>query len=199
MSSSYHLPSLFLCVVQKVFKEVVDEKTGRAERCESGEKEIKIVARAYTPITNDNQKGSVDMVVKVYSAPGREGKMSSHMGTLKIGDTLDLKGPIGHVHYKRNLFEMHGKQRIPVKHVGMICGGTGITPMYQVISTALADPEDKTVFHLIYANQVSKTSRTYTHARVLLCMITCACIHTCMCTRTLWEAGSFRHHATGRT
>eukprot|EP00622_Pseudochattonella_farcimen_P003330 FR738481.1.p1 GENE.FR738481.1~~FR738481.1.p1 ORF type:complete len:157 (+),score=9.43 FR738481.1:54-473(+) len=36
----------------------------------------------------------------------------------------------------------------------MICGGTGITPMYQVISTALADPEDKTVFHLIYANQV---------------------------------------------
>jgi len=138
----------------EIFKEVVNEKNGEIVRCASGEKEIKMVARPYTPITNDNQKGSVDMVVKVYSEPGKEGKMSSHMGKLKVGDTLDLKGPIGHVHYTRNQVELHGKEIIGVKHVGMICGGTGITPMYQVISTALADPEDKTVFHLIYANQV---------------------------------------------
>ena len=139
----------------EVFKEITNEETGKPERCPSGEKETKLIARAYTPISNDNQKGSVDMVVKVYSAPGKEGKMSSHMGQMKVGDTLELKGPIGHVHYTRNQIELHGKEKIAVKHVGMIAGGTGITPMYQVIQTALADPEDTTKFHLIYANQVN--------------------------------------------
>ena len=27
------------------------------------------------------------------------GKMSQHLDTLKIGDTIDAKGPLGHVHY----------------------------------------------------------------------------------------------------
>jgi len=138
-----------------VFKEVTDEATGRQVRCPSGEKETKMVARAYTPISNDGQKGSVDMVIKVYSAPGKEGKMSSHFGQMKVGDTLELKGPIGHVHYTRNQFELHGNHTVAVTHVGMIAGGTGITPMYQVIQTALADPDDTTVFHLIYANQLN--------------------------------------------
>ena len=95
------------------------------------------------------------MVVKVYSAPGKEGKMSSHFGQMKVGDTIDLKGPIGHVHYTRNQIELHGKDKVPVKHVGMVAGGTGITPMYQVMQTALADSGDTTSFHLIYANQVN--------------------------------------------
>jgi len=138
-----------------VFKEVTDEATGRQVRCPSNEKEMKMVARAYTPISNDNKKGCVEMVVKVYSAPGKEGKLSSHFGQMKVGDTVELKGPIGHIHYTTNQFELHGTHKVPVKHVGMIAGGTGITPMYQVIQTALADPKDTTVFHLIYANQVN--------------------------------------------
>lgn len=34
----------------------------------------------------------------------------------------------------------------------MICGGTGITPMYQIMNHILSDPKDKTRLHLIYAN-----------------------------------------------
>lgn len=34
----------------------------------------------------------------------------------------------------------------------MIAGGTGITPMYQIIKAALKNPFDKTVISLIYAN-----------------------------------------------
>jgi len=34
----------------------------------------------------------------------------------------------------------------------MIAGGTGITPMVQIIRAALKNPFDRTVIHLIYAN-----------------------------------------------
>lgn len=39
------------------------------------------------------------------------------------------------------------------KMVGMIAGGSGITPIYQVLKKALEDENDKTKFCLIYANQ----------------------------------------------
>ena len=35
----------------------------------------------------------------------------------------------------------------------MMAGGTGITPMYQIVSAALADAGDKTTWKLIFANQ----------------------------------------------
>ena len=38
------------------------------------------------------------------------------------------------------------------KALGMVAGGTGITPMLQVIQTILMNPADKTVVHLIFAN-----------------------------------------------
>lgn len=34
----------------------------------------------------------------------------------------------------------------------MIAGGTGITPMYQIIKASVQDPLDKTQLRLIYAN-----------------------------------------------
>jgi len=34
----------------------------------------------------------------------------------------------------------------------MIAGGTGITPMYQIIKASVQDPSDKTQLRLIYAN-----------------------------------------------
>lgn len=43
-----------------------------------------------------------------------------------------------------------------VKSVGMIAGGTGITPMLQVIRAVLKDPNDHTVCYLLFANQSEK-------------------------------------------
>ena len=37
--------------------------------------------------------------------------------------------------------------------VGMIAGGTGITPMLQLVRAVLKDPKDKTKMWLIFANQ----------------------------------------------
>jgi cytochrome-b5 reductase len=61
---------------------------------------------------------------------------------MKEGDYLSVKGPKGRFHYKPN----------QVRAFGMIAGGTGITPMYQVARAILENPEDKTKIYLIYAN-----------------------------------------------
>jgi cytochrome-b5 reductase len=61
---------------------------------------------------------------------------------MKEGDYLSAKGPKGRFHYKPN----------QVRAFGMIAGGTGITPMYQVARAILENPEDKTKIYLIYAN-----------------------------------------------
>jgi NAD(P)H-flavin reductase len=34
----------------------------------------------------------------------------------------------------------------------MIAGGTGITPCYQIIKSALSSPKDKVIINLIYSN-----------------------------------------------
>ena len=48
------------------------------------------VMRPYTPISRPDVKGHLELAVKTYP----EGKMSKHMASLKVGDTLDFKGPI---------------------------------------------------------------------------------------------------------
>lgn len=98
----------------------------------------KYVIRPYTPISDPEAKGYFDLMIKVYP----EGKMSQHFAHLKTGDTLEFKGPIEKLTYSPNL----------KKHIGMVAGGTGITPMLQVIDAILKNPEDKTKVSLLYAN-----------------------------------------------
>lgn len=50
----------------------------------------KPVIRPYTPISDVDQKGTVDFIIKKY--PG--GPMSEHMHNLEPGQRLDIKGPI---------------------------------------------------------------------------------------------------------
>lgn len=40
------------------------------------------------------------------------------------------------------------------RKVGMIAGGTGITPMLQLVRQVFKDPEDRTELWLLFANQV---------------------------------------------
>jgi cytochrome-b5 reductase len=46
-----------------------------------------------------------------------------------------------------------GKKRHTARHLGMLAGGTGITPMLQVIETCLADAQDTTTMSLISGNK----------------------------------------------
>jgi len=100
----------------------------------------KQVSRPYTPVTLNNQKGHFDLIIKAYPKPG--GVMSRHFNDLRIGETIEFKGPFPKIAYKPNM----------KKEIGMIAGGTGITPMLQVIREILGNPADNTKISLIFAN-----------------------------------------------
>lgn len=117
-----------------------------------------LVMRAYTPASSDDDLGYFDLVIKVYWANEHPrfpegGKMSQHLETLKIGDTIDVKGPLGHFDYKGNGNFLLSDEPKHVRRISMIAGGTGITPMYQVIKAVLKNKEDQTELSLLYANQ----------------------------------------------
>eukprot|EP01012_Entosiphon_sulcatum_P015515 TRINITY_DN2046_c0_g1_i1.p1 TRINITY_DN2046_c0_g1~~TRINITY_DN2046_c0_g1_i1.p1 ORF type:complete len:285 (+),score=51.23 TRINITY_DN2046_c0_g1_i1:32-886(+) len=103
------------------------------------DKDGKDVVRPYTPITGKDQRGYFELLVKHYEG----GPMSSHIFNLKPGDKLDVKGPFVKLEYKPRM----------KRHLGMIAGGTGITPMYQLINEVLSNPEDNTEIDLIYCNR----------------------------------------------
>ncbi|KAJ6900935.1 NADH--cytochrome b5 reductase 1-like isoform X1 [Populus alba x Populus x berolinensis] len=74
-----------------------------------------------------------------------EGKMSNHFREMREGDYLAVKGPQT---YKVPFNYKPGQ----VRAFGMIAGGSGITPLFQLTRAILENPEDKTIVHLIYAN-----------------------------------------------
>jgi len=122
---------------------------------EAGETEIE---RKYTPTTSDDEVGYVDLVIKVYKGGVIDrfpdgGKMSQYMDTLKVGDTLDIMGPIGMNEYLGNGKFKVGSKELSCKKLGMMAGGTGLTPMLQVMSAILKNPADETEISLLYANQ----------------------------------------------
>lgn len=118
----------------------------------------KLCMRAYTPTSSGDEVGYFDLVVKVYLKGVHPkfpngGLMSQHLDSLPIGSVLDVKGPLGHIEYTgRGNFLVHGKHRF-AKRLAMLAGGTGITPIYQVVQAILKDPEDLTEMHVIYANR----------------------------------------------
>ncbi|KYO26353.1 NADH-cytochrome b5 reductase 3 [Alligator mississippiensis] len=126
-----------------------------------------LVIRPYTPVSSDDDKGFVDLVVKIYFRGVHPkfpdgGKMSQYLDSLKIGDTIDFRGPSGLLVYQgKGKFAIRpDKKSEPVtrtvKYVGMIAGGTGITPMLQLIRAIMKDKDDPTVCNLLFANQTEK-------------------------------------------
>ncbi|XP_031498138.1 nitrate reductase [NADH] 1-like [Nymphaea colorata] len=119
----------------------------------------KLCIRAYTPVSPVDQVGHFDLLVRVYykgvnpTFP-KGGLMSQHLDSLPLGSTVDIKGPVGHIEYAgRGSFKLGQGKRRHAKRLAMIAGGTGITPIYQVIQAVLSDPSDETQMHLVYANR----------------------------------------------
>ncbi|OBT56253.1 hypothetical protein VE04_02426 [Pseudogymnoascus sp. 24MN13] len=72
------------------------------------------------------------------------GNISKYMASLIVGQTIKVKGPKGAMVYTPNM----------VRHFGMIAGGTGITPMLQVIRDVIRGRAagDTTEIDLLFAN-----------------------------------------------
>ncbi|CAN1262009.1 NADH--cytochrome b5 reductase 1 [Linum perenne] len=96
------------------------------------------VIKPYTPTTLDSDVGHFELVIKMYP----QGRMSHHFREMRVGDALSVKGPKGRFRYQPG----------QVRAFGMLAGGSGITPMFQVARSILENLKDQTKVHLIYAN-----------------------------------------------
>jgi len=99
----------------------------------------KEVVRSYTPISSEDTPGSFTLLIKTYE----NGNVSRYLDLLKVGEsTVDFKGPRGSFHYAANMSQ----------EILMLAGGTGLTPMLQIIKAILTNPLDGTKISLVYAN-----------------------------------------------
>ncbi|QLQ80564.1 hypothetical protein HG537_0D05650 [Torulaspora globosa] len=97
------------------------------------------ILRSYTPTSLDtDSRGYFELLVKTYE----KGNISKVIGDLKIGDKIQVRGPKGFYEYMPNMYS----------HIGMVAGGTGISPMYQIIKAIATNPADRTKVSLVYGN-----------------------------------------------
>ncbi|XP_075492243.1 NADH--cytochrome b5 reductase 1-like [Primulina tabacum] len=111
---------------------------GKHISCRGKDSQGEEVIKPYTPTTLDSDFGYFELVIKMYP----QGRMSHHFREMREGDYLSVKGPKGRFNYKPG----------QVRAFGMLAGGSGLTPMFQVTRAILENPTDRTKVHLIYAN-----------------------------------------------
>nr|AAV69019.1 NADH:cytochrome b5 reductase [Vernicia fordii]AAV69021.1 NADH:cytochrome b5 reductase [Vernicia fordii] len=111
---------------------------GQHISCRGKDSQGEEVIKPYTPTTLDSDVGHFELVIKMYP----QGRMSHHFREMRVGDYLSVKGPKGRFRYQPG----------QVRAFGMLAGGSGITPMFQVARAILENPNDKTKVYLIYAN-----------------------------------------------
>jgi cytochrome-b5 reductase len=108
------------------------------------------VMRSYTPTTRIDQKGYFDLLIKRYEM----GHMSNFLFNAKVGQRVDVRGPVGRFKYVPNTHA----------HIGLIAGGTGLTPCLQLIRNVLECPEyadDRTSFTLFFQNRYEEDVLMY--------------------------------------
>ncbi|CAH1787559.1 unnamed protein product [Owenia fusiformis] len=126
-----------------------------------------LVIRPYTPVTSDDDVGYMDLVVKVYFKDVHPkfpagGKMTQFLEKMEIGDYIDVRGPNGLLVYDgQGAFSIKEDkkskpEKYTAKNIGMIAGGTGITPMLQLVRQVFKDPSDNSSLSLIFANQTEE-------------------------------------------
>ena len=127
------------------------------------------VSRSYTPVSTDKNQGYVDFVIKIYKKNQHPdfpdgGFMSQKVDELNIGESFKFKGPNGRLEYLGNgefaikQLKSQGGEILTkrYKNIGMIAGGSGITPMIPIIRSILGDENDSTNIHLLFANKTEE-------------------------------------------
>lgn len=94
------------------------------------------IARPYTPTKFTSNV--CEICFRVYP----DGQLSPLLGKLEVGDKLEMMGPVGGHRYipSTSTFEHGAKSWKNVTNIAMICGGTGLTPMLQIINAVLQIP-----------------------------------------------------------
>ncbi|KAK6522759.1 NADH-cytochrome b5 reductase [Arthrobotrys megalospora] len=98
----------------------------------------KPIIRPYTPISDEDARGYLTLLVKQYE----KGPMSTHIHEMAPEQRLLFKGPIPKYPWETNKHN----------HIALIAGGTGITPMWQLIRAIFKNKEDNTKITLVFGN-----------------------------------------------
>lgn len=97
------------------------------------------VVRSYTPISNNRDLGRLELLIRVYP----QGQVDNYLKNLEVGDVAEIRGPKGAMKYRRGMS----------KKIGLVGGGTGITPLFQLIRAICEDKNDDTEISLVYGNR----------------------------------------------
>ncbi|KAJ5627984.1 Eukaryotic molybdopterin oxidoreductase, partial [Penicillium lividum] len=140
------------------------------------------IIRSYTPISETNMQGKMELLVKIYFPTEKilGGKMTMALDALAIGAEIDCKGPTGRFEYLGNgRVIISGKER-KVRSFKMICGGTGITPIFQVLRAVMQDPQDPTTCVILDGNRLEEDilCRAALDAFVTVDNRKCTVVHT---------------------
>lgn len=98
-----------------------------------------VVTRSYTPVSNNRDLGRLELLIRIYP----DGHLGQYLKALQPGDKVDIRGPKGAMRYRKGMS----------KELGMVGGGTGITPLFQLIRAICEDKTDTTKVSLVYANR----------------------------------------------
>ena len=140
----------------------------RIKRTGADGKEEETVQRAYTPFSNNELKGYIDILIKVYLPSDtfpQGGKMTNLIESLRVGeDSVELKGPLGGFTYLGNgNLKWKGKQR-KVKNIACIAGGSGITPIWSTLKGIVDDgPDSNLNVWIIYGNRTEEDILARSH------------------------------------
>ncbi|KYK58485.1 nadh-cytochrome b5 [Drechmeria coniospora] len=93
------------------------------------------VVRPYTPVTSSDEPGYLEFLVKRYP----DGKSSTHLHSLEPGESLFFLASLKGFQWTANAF----------RHVTLVAGGAGITPIFQLAQGILRNPADKTAITLV--------------------------------------------------
>ncbi|CAK7236079.1 hypothetical protein SCUCBS95973_009483 [Sporothrix curviconia] len=93
------------------------------------------VLRPYTPINDIDDRGRLDFLVKQYP----NGKQSSHLHSLQPGDRV--------LFFRIPGYSWTANEQA---HVGLVAGGQGITPCYQLLRGILRNGNDRTRVTLVW-------------------------------------------------
>ncbi len=91
--------------------------------------------RSYSPMSRADERGTVELLVKLDPAGG---PMSRLLSSMRVGDTLEMSSGAGPDLYA-----------VKVAHIGLIGGGVGIAPLISILRTVVANRTGQSV-NLIY-------------------------------------------------
>lgn len=78
--------------------------------------------------------------------------MTSYLNSLEPGAKIEMRGPHGTIGYPSIGTVTRGKSSQSASHLVLLAGGSGITPMLQLIRAAFESAKDTTRITLLYSN-----------------------------------------------